>query len=93
MDFRLYNDKVALNTVLYYGIFGIDPETLQWGDDTAFTAQVFNGPVKSKIIVNIIGASNGLPTALEWHIEHFPEGFRVEYEYDNKSSGLPYFPI
>ncbi len=90
-EFDLYIGKANLSTVLYYGInSGINPASVEWEDDTNFTALLFkNG---KKIVVNITGVSNGLPTGLEWHTTNAPVGFSVEYKYENQGFDLPYFP-
>lgn len=90
---NLFIGKSQLSQVLYYGIGSlgaIDPATVKWVDDTHFTVlRAYDG---KQISGNITSIANGLPTGLEWRIATFPEGFRVEYRYDNQGFDLPYFP-
>ena len=89
--FAVYLGGKQLFTALYYGIFNLDPATVEWPEESKFTALNVDG---QKVLGEIISVSNGLPTVLEWRIEDAPDQqfrFVMEYKYD-ASFDLPYFP-
>ena len=80
-----------LYALLYYGIGTLDSATIEWPEETKFTAQDVNG---HKMVGEVIAVSQGRPTVLEWHYAQAPEkrfGYIMEYKYD-VNLGLSYFP-
>ena len=87
--YPIYLGERQIFTALYYGIFNLDPATVEWPSENKFTALDVQD---HKIFGKVLEVSNGLPTVLEWHIEDASvTGFVMEYKYDAKFD-LPYYP-
>ena len=91
-EMSLYMGEGELFSALYYGIFDLNPETVEWSENSKFTASSRKGEKMIGEITDV--SSNGLPTRLEWHYAEARPGmdFIEEYKYDNANFGLPYFP-
>jgi hypothetical protein len=79
----------TLFSALYYGIMDLDPATVEWSEESKFTAFRMDG---RKIVGKVTEASQGRPTVLEWRFEKPPNTqFTLEYKYDVRLD-LPYYP-
>jgi len=85
----VYTAETRIYSALYYGINGLDPTTVKWPEETKFTAAAMSGESLSG---EVLQASRGRPTVLEWHFERRPEThFILEYAYDRQLD-LSYYP-
>ncbi len=81
--------RSTLLAALYYGFPSLDLASIEWVDESTFTASGIRG---GRLRCKIVEAVGGLPTLLEWHSEVNPEQQAViQYEYGQKLD-LPYYP-
>lgn len=92
-SFVLYAAERLIFKALYYGISDLDPATMEWPEESKFTARSILG---QRFFGEITKTDQGRPSALEWRVEHAPdEQFRfvIEYKYDESSNlDLQYYP-
>jgi hypothetical protein len=82
--------RTVLVGALFYGFYLLDPGSVQWLDETTFTASGFRG---GKVRGIIREAPRGLPTVIELHAEAGAEPqFRTECKYLKEFSDFPYYP-
>lgn len=78
-----------LSSALNYGMGLLDPATLEWEAESKFTALAVTG---DRISGQVLAASNGLPTLLEWHFENSANSkYTLEYTY-GQDFDLDYYP-
>jgi len=90
-SYSVFSSERFLFSALYFGIGDLDPATVEWPEESKFTALSVKG---QKIIGEITEASQGRPTVLELHIETAQDNqYRVvlEYKYDTNLD-LSYYP-
>ena len=91
----VYADERQLFAALYYGIGDLNPTTVEWSEESKFTAFSVFG---QKMLGEITEASHGRPTVLEWHYDDAPDKqfrFILEYSYSPSDTNfdLSYYPI
>lgn len=76
---------------LFYGFHLLDPSTIEWVDESTFTASSFRGD-KYRFRGEILDVQDGLPIRIEWHEEgDLNLSFITEYKYLDEL-GLSYYP-
>ena len=85
----LFAAERMLFSVLFYGMNFLDPASLEWLDESKFTARSILG---DEYAGEVTANSKGRPATLQWHTSKMPKTqFILEYKYD-VDFDLSYFP-